>query len=275
MNLVRSELLKIRTTSTWWVFALITLPLWALALFFNYLQADALLHPERLGEVPPEQAEQLAAAADVKNIAANLYTTGQFSSLLIVMLLGIIVVTSEFFHQTATTTFITSPRRTAVILAKFVAACVLGLFFWAIITAINIPVGMLILRGQDVDPQLGTPGVWQAIALNGLAYLLWAIIGVGFGVLIRSQIGATVAAIVVYFAGYIGAIIFFSTLANRFGDWINNVQLFVPPLASQLMVSGTDLPGNPPRWAGAAVLIGYAAVTGIIGTLITRRRDIS
>jgi len=117
--------------------------------------------------------------------------------------------------------------------------------------------------------------VWQAIALNGLAYLLWAIFGVGFGVLIRSQIGATVTGILLYFAGYIGAGIFLTQLSLKFGDWINNLQLLVPSLASQLMTTGTDLPGNPPRWAGAVVMVGYAVVAGAIGTLITRRRDIT
>ena len=41
MTLVRSELLKIRTTSTWWIFGLISLALWALTLFFNWLQTEA------------------------------------------------------------------------------------------------------------------------------------------------------------------------------------------------------------------------------------------
>jgi len=41
------------------------------------------------------------------------------------------------------------------------------------------------------------------------------------------------------------------------------------------MLSGTELPGNPPRWVGAVVLIGYAIVAGVVGTMITKRRDIS
>jgi hypothetical protein len=41
------------------------------------------------------------------------------------------------------------------------------------------------------------------------------------------------------------------------------------------MISGTELPGNPPRWVGAVVLISYAVITGVLGTLITKRRDIS
>jgi len=273
MRLLSSELLKIRTTNVWWVFALITLPLWGLALFFNYLQTQFLLNPT--GNVSPEDAERVRAAGEHVNIAANFYTNGQFFGLLIVMLLGVIVVTSEFFHQTMTTTFLTTPHRTAVIIAKLVAAAALGVLFWLVTTALNLAIGPLLLDGLGVGSQLGERGVWQAIALNGLAYLLWAVFGVGFGVLIRSQIGATVTAIVFYFAGVIGAIIFFNTLANRFGDWIDNLQVLVPSLASQLMVSGTDLPGSPPRWAGAAVMIGYAVVTATVGTLLIRRRDIS
>ena len=43
MNLVRAELLKIRSTSTWWIFGLIALPLWALTLLVNWVSSNALL----------------------------------------------------------------------------------------------------------------------------------------------------------------------------------------------------------------------------------------
>ncbi|MET8086980.1 ABC transporter permease [Micromonospora sp. NPDC005237] len=274
MNLVRSELLKIRTTNTWWVFALISLPLWALTLLINWLQADALTS-NNLGEVSGEQADQIAAAATPDALSSNLFTTGQFFGLLIVMLLGIIVVTSEFFHQTVTTTFLTNPHRTAVMVAKLVAAGVLALLFWLVTTVFNLIAGSAVLNAVGVDSQLGNDAAWRAIGLNLLAYLLWAVFGVGIGVLIRSQIGATVTGILLYLGGSIGAILVITILANRWGDWINNLQLLVPSLASSLMVTGADIPGNPPRWAGAAVLIGYAVVTGVVGTLLMRRRDIS
>lgn len=274
MNLVRSELLKIRTTSTWWIFGLITLPLWALAMAFNWLQTEALASGD-FGEVPADQADQIDAVRDVANLAANIYTNGQFFGLLIVMLLGIVVVTSEFFHQTVTTTFLTAPHRTAVMLAKLIAAGALALLFWLGTTVLNLVVGPLILNATDVGAHLGDGAVWRAVALNGLAYLLWSVLGVGLGVLIRSQIGATVTGILLYLGGAIGAAIAIGLLAAKFGDWINQLQLLVPSLASGLMVSGTDIPGNPPRWAGAAVLIGYAVVAGAIGVLTIRRRDIS
>ncbi|GAA3769266.1 ABC transporter permease [Micromonospora maritima] len=274
MTLVRSELLKIRTTSTWWIFALISVPLWGLALLFNWLQTDALASGN-VGDVPADQADQVQAVSSADSIAANLYTNGQFFGLLIVMLLGIVVVTSEFFHQTVTTTFLTAPHRTAVMLAKLAAAGVLALLFWIGTTVLNLIFAPLILNATDVGAQLGSGAVWRAVALNGLAYLLWSVLGVGLGVLIRSQIGATVTGILLYLGGTIGAAIAIGLLAQRFGDWINQLQLLVPSLASGLMVSGAEIPGNPPRWAGAAVLIGYAVVTGAIGVLTIRRRDIS
>ncbi|NES28743.1 ABC transporter permease [Micromonospora terminaliae] len=274
MNLVRSELLKIRSTNTWWVFALITVPLWALAMAFNWLQTEALTSGN-IGDVPADQADQVQAVSSADSLAANLYTNGQFFGLLIVMLLGIVVVTSEFFHQTVTTTFLTAPHRTAVMVAKLVAAGVLAVLFWLGTTVLNLIFAPLILNATDVGAQFGSGAVWRAVALNGLAYLLWSVLGVGLGVLIRSQIGATVTGILLYLGGAIGAAIAIGLLAAKFGDWINQLQLLVPSLASSLMVSGADIPGNPPRWAGAAVLIGYAAVAGVIGVLTIRRRDIS
>ncbi|MFE9872932.1 ABC transporter permease [Micromonospora sp. NPDC005686] len=274
MTLVRSELLKIRTTSTWWIFGLISLPLWVLALLFNWLQTDALAS-DNLGEIPAEQADQVQAISSADSIAANLYTNGQFFGLLIVLLLGIVVVTSEFFHQTVTTTFLTAPHRTAVMLAKLAAAGVLALLFWLVTTVLNLIFAPMILSASDIGSQLGSGEVWGAIALNGLAYLLWSVLGVGLGVLIRSQIGATVTGILLYLGGTIGAAIAIGLLAGRFGDWINQLQLLVPSLASSLMVAGTEIPGNPPRWAGAAVLIGYAVLTGAVGVATIRKRDIS
>ncbi|MGC4803540.1 ABC transporter permease [Micromonospora sp. DT233] len=274
MNLVRSELLKIRTTSTWWIFGLIMLPLWGLTLLINWLQTEALASGG-FEDVPAEQAEQLDAVASADSLAANLYTNAQFFGLLIVMLLGIIVVTSEFFHQTVTTTFLTAPHRTAVMVAKLVAAAVLAMLFWLVTTVLNVLVGALILTSVDVGTQFGSGAIWQAIGLNALAYLLWSVLGVGLGVLIRSQIGATVTGILLYLGGSIGAVAVLGILASRYGEWINQLQVAVPSLASSLMVSGEDIPGNPARWVGAAVLIGYAVVAGTIGALTLRRRDIS
>ena len=103
-----------------------------------------------------------------------------------------------------------------------------------------------------------------------------AVLGVGIGVLIRSQIAATVTAVVLYLVGTQVASALFVVLSNWLDqEWIEQAQVIVPSIASSLMISGIQLPGNPPQWVGAAVLIGYTVVTGAIGTMIMRQRDIA
>jgi ABC-2 type transport system permease protein len=275
VNLVRAELLKIRTTSTWWIFGVILLPLWALAVLYNWATTNNLNSAGRTEGLSPEQAEQVRAAGEAVNIATTLYTSGQFLGVLLVMLLGAILVTNEFFHQTATTTFLVTPVRERVVLAKLAASVLLGLLFWLVTTIGNLIAVPFILRSMDLGAQLGEPAIWRAIGLNALAFALWAVLGVGFGVLIRSQLGATLTLSIAYVIGNFGATLAFVLLTEYVARWISKLQVIVPTTASQLMIAGTELPGNPPRWVGAAVLIGYAVVAGAIGTLIMRRRDVS
>lgn len=278
MRLLRAELLKIRTTNAWWLFALIALVLTGLTFLINMWQAGfALDHPELVTQGANErQADQARASLEAVNIAANLSTSGQFLSLLVVLVLGIVVVTNEFFHQTATTTFLTTPRRSAVIAAKLVAGALFGALIWLINTLFTMPLTAFFLASRDLSVQLTDGAVVRAVLLNLLAYVLWAVLGVGFGVLLRSQIAATVTGIILYLAGFIGALVIFTVLASQLdAPWLLEWQVIVPSIASQLMVSGTELPGNPPQWLGAVILLGYATVAAAIGTLIVRTRDIS
>jgi ABC-type transport system involved in multi-copper enzyme maturation permease subunit len=275
MNLLRAELTKIRTTSLWWIFTLIMLPLWALAVLYNWGTANVTSQVNADADVPPDQAELMAATGEAINVATTLYTSGQFFGVMLVMLLGAILVTNEFFHQTATTTFLVTPHRERVVVAKLAAAILFGLLVWLVTTVLNLIVVPFVLNNLEFSAQLGEAGVWRAIGLNALAFALWAIVGVGAGVLIRSQIGATLTLSIAYVIGTMGASLVFFLLTEYVAQWFENLQVLVPTTASALMISGTELPGNPPRWVGAAVLIGYALITGILGTTLMKRRDIS
>jgi ABC-2 type transport system permease protein len=271
MNLIRAELFKVRSTAIWWIMGLILVPLYVLSVGFNWLSANAA----SAEGAPESQAEQIEASLQPINVATSLYTSGQFMGVLIVLLLSAIIVTSEFFHLTATTTFLVTPRREAVILAKFAAAVIVSLIIWAFTTIINLIAVPFILDALNLDVSLGEPAVLRAIALNALAFVLWAVLGVGAGVLIRSQIAATLVLAILYVVGtQIVGVIFF-LLTEYVAKWTENLQVLVPTTASQLMISGTELPGSPPQWVGAVVLIGYAVVTGALGTVLTKRRDVS
>lgn len=274
MNLVRSELLKIRTTSTWWLLAIGAFAAVALAFAFNAWIANTTLSGN--GESVGLSPEEAVAQADVAGQAANLYTSGQFFGLLFVMLIGILMVTNEFFHQTATTTFLSTPRRTSVIIGKLGAASLVGFGFWLVTTVVDLAAGAVFLSLNDYGTQLGEWTVHRALLLNLLAYALWTVLGVGLGTLITNQLGAVITASVVYLVGTQVVGLLFLLLSNLLkSESILEWQVLWPAIASQVMISGIDSPMLPAWWVGAVVLVGYALLSGTAGVLITRRRDIS
>jgi ABC-2 type transport system permease protein len=291
-GLLRSELLKIRTTNVWWLFGLGSLVMTGLALALNCIQAHFILQPfaayvksttgRSEEQLPPGQLAQLhaqwAEQHQVATQAANIYTSGQFFGVLFVSLLGILLITNEYYHQTATTTFLTTPHRTRVVVAKLLTGMVAAAAFWLFSLVINAIVGTIFMRTQGFSSHLTDWTVVRAILLNLAAYAIWAVFGVGFGALIRSQIGATITATVLYLLGTTVAQVVFQLIHTFLikKDWVLTLQVIVPAVASSIMISPSKVfPQSPPEWVGAVVLIGYGLLAGIIGTVILRKRDVS
>ncbi len=291
-RLFRSELLKIRTTNTWWLFGIGSFVMTALALAVNFLQAHYYLlpfdkyvqstsgrspdqlSPDRLAELKAQWLQQ----HDVIAQAANIYTSGQFFGVLFVLLLGILLITNEYYHQTATTTFLTTPHRSRVVAAKLITGMFAAAGFWLFTLVINVIAGSIFLKTQGFGSQLGVWEVTRAILLNLAAYAIWAVFGVGFGALIRSQIGATITATVLYLLGTTVAQIVFQLIHSFLikKDWVLTAQVIVPAIASSIMISpAKTFEQSPPQWVGAVVLIGYGIIAGLIGTMILRKRDVS
>jgi ABC-type transport system involved in multi-copper enzyme maturation permease subunit len=298
--LVKAEFLKIRTTNAWWLLGIGAFGFVALALLLNLFQAhENLTFHEGQGPVVtgsgadgepvpvdkgPSVDEQRAAfnarlGAQLIKEASNVFTSGQFFGLMFVMLLGVLIVTNEFHHQTATATFLTTPHRTLVIMSKFVAGVMAAAILCIVTMLVDVAIGSIFLSSWGFDIPLGEADVWRTLGLNLLTYLVWTIIGIGLGVLIRSQIGATITATVLYLPGlYLSFIAIFLIHYLIKQDWVFKAAIILPTIASnQLTTGGLDINGVflPGRWVAAAVLIGWGLLFGIVGTLITRKRDIS
>jgi ABC-type transport system involved in multi-copper enzyme maturation permease subunit len=282
-RLVRSELRKITTTNTWWLFLLAVLAFTAISFAFNALQAHSILHqpePQLPANFPADQRAQIhadyVARRNVAVQAANLYTSGQYFGLLFVLLLGILVVTNEFFHQTATATFLATPRREEVVAGKLTVGVLAALALCVGTMILCVIAGWIFLGIEGVGPALTEPAVGRALLLNLLAYGIWAVVGVGFGVLVRSQVAAVIVALALYLVASqvaVGLIQLVAVLTHS--DWLPKFSVVIPSVASQVMVAGGDLPGNPPQWLGALILIAYGVLAGAAGTMLTARRDIS
>jgi ABC-type transport system involved in multi-copper enzyme maturation permease subunit len=279
VKLVRSELLKIRTISTWWIFSIGVVVTTCLSLLVSILEAHYFLKDTpNVAGAGADAAATLALQTNELTQAVYVFTSGQFLTGLFVMVLAILIVTNEYQHQTATTTFLTTPHRTSVVLAKFVTAMMAAAYFWVITTVLDLIGGSVYFPLDGLHSHLGDWSVIRGILINLLVFALWGVFGVGIGVLFRNQIGAVVTSILLYVVGSalaaIIATIIHQLWINR--DWVLTAQVIVPAKAAEIAVSPMKTyPQSPPEWVGAAVLIGYGLLFGIIGTLIMRKRDIS
>lgn len=297
MTLIRSELLKIRTTNVWWTFLIgaffataLALTVWILvgnsqintaeqAASEPFQPSEEALENEQLLEIE-RQAWELSQdiTRTLHDTMAEIYTSGQFLGLMFAMLLGALLVTNEYHHQTATATFLATPKRSRVIASKLATAMLAAGFFWVFSTVLSIAAGATFLSIKGYGPQLGEWPVLRAILLNGLAYGLWGVLGIGLGVLIRSQIAAIVVGTVAYL---IGTFLFLQVIVPLLyfllgWEWVLDVSILWPGIASTVMISPEPIfPGMPDWWAGGLVLVGYGLLFGLIGTLLTRHRDIS
>jgi len=297
-RLIKAELLKIRTTNTWWIFLISIFAFTAAALAIWLLVAndaintaataaanDPFVPPPPEDNTPPAVVEELRRQWELQHDidrtlitnAANIFTSGQFFGILFSLMIGTLLITNEFYHQTATATFLTTPARIRVIAAKLGTGMLGAGFFWLFTTVVSLSAGLIFFAAKGYDPQLNEWPVQRALLFNALAFALWGIVGVGLGVLIRSQIGAVLTGAIVYVVGTFLVQNITGALYYALGwKWAIDASVLWPGVASQVMVSPEPPYADAPQWwVGALVLVGYGVLFIVIGTLIMRRRDIS
>lgn len=236
--LVRSELLKLRTTET-------AVGL-ALALFL--ITAMAVVGPLLLNSSRDPSAQQ------------NLIVGATFA-LLFSLLLGTLVMTGEFRHGTATPTFLVEPRRERVVYAKAIAAAAAGfaLALAALLLVYAIAVPWLLVGGDEIFLFEGSP--MRAALATVSAAAIWGTLGVGLGAVVRSQVGAIV-----------GALVWFLILEGLVGTIWQGAAPYLPGAAISALAGNSD---ELSSWAGAAVSLAYATAFCLAGIVVTTRRDIA
>jgi ABC-2 type transport system permease protein len=257
-RLVRIELLKLRTTR-------LTYGLLALAAVLTAL--DAVLRAARAGH---GKLAPLATAAGLANV---LTVTGL--AMLIAWVLGVTVSSGEFRHQTAALTYLAFPRRSRVLVAKLIAAGLVGLVFGTIGSAVTTGVGLAFVASHG-DP-IALAGTTIARYAAGAAFgaALLAALGAALGTLVRAQLG-----------GVIGVFAWALFVEPIVGGLFNSIGPYLPFTAattlagSQLGGGGFGYSGSSSAtalpFAAAAVLVtGLAIILSLIASRTSLRHDIA
>ena len=283
-RLVAAEVLKIRTTRAWWLFTggFAVVSAWAVA--FGWAGNNGTLHPT-LSDYPagPGRNAVLAPAAAARtasgaaSLATSMMTSGQFLLVLITVLLGVHVATSEYSARTMTSTFLVEPRRSRVVLAKVIVCGLFGTAFWAITTVLDGVATPFFLAAEHLPASaFSSPVVLRAVLMGLLAFVLWALFGMGLGAVLRNQVVAVAAAIAIYAGGFVVVELIIHLLYDAFrASWLLSLAVLAPAQASNVMITaGQAYPHAPPWWAGGLVLAGYGVTLAVAGAMSIRRSDI-
>jgi ABC-type transport system involved in multi-copper enzyme maturation permease subunit len=281
--LFKAEIMKIRTTRTWWLSLIGIVVITGWALLRNGVNNHYLLNPPLSGLNAHDRAQALTQAAQAHTyaghaaIAADMMTSGQLLGVLFAMLLGTLIVTNETYHQTATATYLANPRRGRVIAAKFAAATAVAALFWLVSTTINLVTTSIYLQSLHINISLLDWIPVRSTLLNLLAYTMWAVFGLGLGTLVHHQVAAVITGMAAYLAGTAVVLIIANLIYLGYHHaWILSTPVIAPAVASLIMTTpGRAFDHAPAQWAGLLVMAGYTLTFAAIGTTLTRRRDIA
>jgi ABC-type transport system involved in multi-copper enzyme maturation permease subunit len=266
-NAIKAEFRKFFTTRMWWGMAIAMFVAGAgLAVAFGFLYtSDSFTNAAGEG-VPKPTPEQ---------IANSVYTSGLGVGYLLTLTIGVMQIGSEYRHKTITSTFLGTPKRAKVMGAKIISLLGIGAIYGIISLVGSIIAGAVLLNARGFAP-FPTGGVYRTLALSLLVLGLWALIGLGAGILIPNQVAALLIAVGV--AWIVEPLAGFGLSFWEFGR--EHIVPYLPSAATQAMVNGVSQGGDNTAkplawWGGALVLAAYAAVLAGSGSWRTVRSDIS
>jgi ABC-2 type transport system permease protein len=247
-SLIRSELLKIRSTRMWWGLALGALAYVALSVVAQALTPAT------------EGVPGLDDPSAVRNVWASAGAAGSVFTLI----LGIVGMTTEFRHRTVSSTFLVTPRRGRVVAAKMVAHAAVGLGIGLACCLLTAALAVPLLAARDAA-HLTTTTVLAILAGALVTLTLYAVMGVAIGSLVTNQVAAI-----------LGALVWLLLVESLLVTFLPEVGRWLPGGAASALRQTTAFRGDLlDPWAGGLLLLTYAVVLAALASRTTLRRDVT
>lgn len=259
---VRSEWLKLRTLrSTWWIIALSIFLMAGIALLGTWSLSTFI-------DADPEGANQ---AMGVLPSAAEFATSGSLFGQLVLGVLGVLVITNEYASGMVRSTFAAVPTRTPVVLAKTLVLTLVAVVTATLALAASALVSSPFFDTLGVSLPLDSADTWQVLGGTVLFLTLIALMSFGFGLLLRHTAGAIFLVVAIAFVVPL-------VLSAFQTDLIQDINKFLPMNASTAFMTTTDAGAAGMSilepWAGLLVMIAWAVVPIVAGTILLKARDV-
>lgn len=251
-NLVRAELVRLRTVrmTGWLVAAVMGMTVMTV-----------------LGTVPTKHGPNADISLDDPLLLARCAGVSTAFTAVVALVLGMLTATQELRFGMATSVYLVTPRRTRVLLAKLVAAALGGLVLAVAGLVVALPLGALTIGLRDGS--VSWSGHLLQVVLGGFAVMmLYAVLGVAIGSLVRNQIVAIVGGLLWLLV--VEALLV--QLVPSVGRWSLGGTTWGVLQLDTSSTSGGDL--LAPWAAGLLVALYGAAITGL-AAVVTPRRDVT
>lgn len=259
--LLRAELKKITSTRLWWALLIGALAFSAIQSVANAVVAG----------MAPTAGAAAVPGLDTAEAIRSVYPSAMFKGTYIfALVLGITGMTGEYRYETITSTFLVSPRRSRVVVAKLLAHGAMGVLYGVAGLLVVLVAGGVTVTIRGYGLGLGADRLWVTMALAVVAVAIWAVVGIGVGTLLRSQIAAIVLGVLVTFL--IEPLVTY-VLAAADLDWL--VKWLPSNASAALMAPGDTTLRYLEWWVGGLVLLGYGLVLAAVGVAVSVRRDVS
>ncbi|WP_454041877.1 ABC transporter permease [Cellulosimicrobium sp. Marseille-Q8652] len=248
-GLVASESLKARgLRSTWWLLSLALLVPVLVAL------VTALTGRSDVTDADTALAEAVGAVTDTN-----------YLGLLLLVVLGTIVGTAEYERGAVLTTFAVVPRRVPVVLAKVVVVAVVALVVSVASGVVSFFVAALVL-GHGAPGGIADPVVLRVLAGTAFFQAAAAVIGLAFGLLVRSSAGGIAATL-----GFLYVVP--ALLQVIPVDAVGRFARSLPGPEGTVLELPSDADGATLAWSALAIAV-WTAVVVAAACVVVRRRDV-
>ncbi len=103
--------------------------------------------------------------------------------------------TQEFRYGTITSTYLVEPRRTRVLVAKWLSLALVSVVITTVTLVVAVPFGIALISSRGGKVSVGAQ-FWQTVVAGFVVMAAYAVIGVAIGALVRNQIAAVVGVLV-------------------------------------------------------------------------------
>ena len=262
IGVLRSEWLKLRTTTIPWLLAGIALVITGLSIVFYFVNKGSGGGPRdqgNFGPPTPDIPHTTQQLRDLLGVGVGIYVFA--------LLLGVLIITVEFRHKTVTTSFLTTPHRTRFVLGKIVLAALAGVVLAIIVLAGTLLGGGITLAAKGGSFAALAHQVGAVAPGMILVYALMAVLGVGVGSLLTNQVAAIIVCL-----GW------FLILENIIGGIWHGTVRWLPSGAASAASNVSTGRANIflfNWWQGSLLILCYGLFFAALGSILLSRRDIT